>query len=299
MTRMLNKLPILASVTLLGGLYNAALHANGANLATNGSFETPESTFVFGFPGLPSAFGDWGGDLSQIVSAENGISPFDAANMLRFDATGNSADPLLVTSEIRQWIDLSAHSSAIATGESFVSISVWFNRVAGDAETDTGMSWQVTTNSGTPTFTTADYAGGGTAQQSAGIATDGDPSTWEEVTDEVSLPADTTYLILRLTASENVSNDGAAPEFDGHYADQVSVVLFDSGLNCGDADSNGSVTIVDALAIARDVAGLPPPPPVDPQAANVNGDGAVTIVDALLIARHVAGLPVEGTCLAP
>lgn len=65
---------------------------------------------------------------------------------------------------------------------------------------------------------------------------------------------------------------------------------------CGDADGNGTSTIVDALAIARSVVGLPPPPAVDPDAADVDGDGIVTIVDALLVARHCAGLPVPGTC---
>lgn len=69
--------------------------------------------------------------------------------------------------------------------------------------------------------------------------------------------------------------------------------------DCGDADGSGNVSIVDALAIARHVAGLPPPPTVDTEAADVNADGSATIVDALLIARSVAGLPVTGTCLAP
>ena len=57
------------------------------------------------------------------------------------------------------------------------------------------------------------------------------------------------------------------------------------------------MNIIDALAVARSVAGLPPPPTVDPAAADVNGDGVVNIIDALLIARFVAGLPVTGTCL--
>ncbi|ESQ14028.1 MAG: hypothetical protein N838_13090 [Thiohalocapsa sp. PB-PSB1] len=70
-----------------------------------------------------------------------------------------------------------------------------------------------------------------------------------------------------------------------------------SDVLCGDADSNGVVNIIDALAVARSVAGLPPPPTVDPAAADVNGDGVVNIIDALLIARFVAGLPVTGTCL--
>jgi hypothetical protein len=69
-------------------------------------------------------------------------------------------------------------------------------------------------------------------------------------------------------------------------------------VTCGDADGNGSITIIDALAVARYSALLPPPPAVDPVGADVNGDSEVSIVDALFIARHVAELPVPGTCLA-
>jgi hypothetical protein len=51
------------------------------------------------------------------------------------------------------------------------------------------------------------------------------------------------------------------------------------------------VNIVDALAIARKLVGLPPPPTIDEVLAdvNVNKDG-VSIADALQIARYSIGL---------
>jgi hypothetical protein len=60
---------------------------------------------------------------------------------------------------------------------------------------------------------------------------------------------------------------------------------------CGDADGNNAVNIVDALAIARKLVGLPPPPTIDEVLAdvNVNKDG-VSIADALQIARYSIGL---------
>jgi hypothetical protein len=70
-----------------------------------------------------------------------------------------------------------------------------------------------------------------------------------------------------------------------------------TALLCGDANMDGAVSIADALVIARGVAGVAPPPPIDTAAADVNGDGSMTIADALLIARFVAGLTVTGTCL--
>jgi hypothetical protein len=60
---------------------------------------------------------------------------------------------------------------------------------------------------------------------------------------------------------------------------------------CGDADGNNAVNTVDALAVARKMVGLPPPPTIDEVLAdvNVNKDG-VSIADALQIARYSIGL---------
>lgn len=54
----------------------------------NGSFETPESTGWPVGPRFPSTYGDWGGDTSEIRSAENGITPFLGERMLRFNLRG-------------------------------------------------------------------------------------------------------------------------------------------------------------------------------------------------------------------
>lgn len=65
---------------------------------------------------------------------------------------------------------------------------------------------------------------------------------------------------------------------------------------CGDSDTNNRVNIVDALAIARYVVNLPPPPAINMYAADVDRDGQVTITDALLIAKRSVGLAITGTC---
>jgi hypothetical protein len=68
-----------------------------------------------------------------------------------------------------------------------------------------------------------------------------------------------------------------------------SIIKISPGL-CGDADGNGVVNIVDALAVARKVAGLPPPPTVNTLLADVDKNGTISIVDALHIARYAVGL---------
>jgi hypothetical protein len=59
---------------------------------------------------------------------------------------------------------------------------------------------------------------------------------------------------------------------------------------CGDANGDVMVNIIDALAVARKVAGLPPPPTIETTWADVDKSGTISIVDALHIARYSVGL---------
>ena len=65
------------------------------------------------------------------------------------------------------------------------------------------------------------------------------------------------------------------------------------GTLIGDVDSDGVVTIFDATAIQRNIAGIPVSK-YDPAAADSDGDGFVTIVDATAIQRYIAGIPSSG-----
>lgn len=65
---------------------------------------------------------------------------------------------------------------------------------------------------------------------------------------------------------------------------------------CGDADGNSVVNIVDALAVARKVVNLPPPPAVT-EMADVDSNGQIAVADALNIAKFAIGLTVSNTCL--
>lgn len=58
----------------------------------------------------------------------------------------------------------------------------------------------------------------------------------------------------------------------------------------GDADTDGEVTIIDATAIQRKLAGLTPKK-YDEKAADADEDGEVMIIDATAIQRYLAGLP--------
>ena len=60
------------AVAVFGLLQLAGPAISATVTVANPSFETVEP-----IQGYPSTFGDWGVDLSQIVTAQNGITPFD------------------------------------------------------------------------------------------------------------------------------------------------------------------------------------------------------------------------------
>ncbi len=107
---------ILLVVCLLGSTHDWA----EATLISNPSFETPETTGGV----LPTTFGDWSGDLSQIVTAENGIVPFDGSRMLRFDGTFLNTSIDGFASDVWQLIDMSPFSTVVSTGLALASGSI-------------------------------------------------------------------------------------------------------------------------------------------------------------------------------
>ena len=186
-----------------------------ATLLVNGGFET--GTPVMG--PRPTTFGEWRGDKVSYVDAQNGIAPLEGARMLRFiyaEYVPSSSN----TSQYWQNIDLSPYSEDVAAGRVRISASAYFNRLHLDAQTDTHFAITVRTYSGTPSSRSqVGYA-------SASILTDTDLATWELAAfDNFAVPVETTFLQLQIAAYENIYNDTSNPEFDGHYADDVSVNL--------------------------------------------------------------------------
>ncbi len=100
---------------------------------TNSGFETSDTIGV----GFPNVFGVWGGDKSDIVTTENGITAFEGSQMLHFINTKKSGPGSTVGSDVWQFIDTSGFSFEIATGMAILSATAFFNRVPGNANSDT------------------------------------------------------------------------------------------------------------------------------------------------------------------
>lgn len=156
----------------------------------------------------------WENDLFSIVGAENGVSPHGGSSMLRFDATNGTSASTQGAANVLQTVDVSEYAKLIQTGTATINASAFFDRVDLDAQTDTQFFLVLA----------AQDAGGGNLDQIfTPIFTDADVGTWENHQTSLVLPAATVQVQLQLLAFENVANDSVAPEFDGHYADDVSI----------------------------------------------------------------------------
>ena len=224
--------------------------ATAESIAVNGGFEAPESTTGL-FPTIiPEEFEDqWQGDVSAIVWAQNGVTPEEGDSMLQFISTTGSGGYSLAdntASDMWQLIDVSDLASEIGMGTQEVNASARFNRVAGDAETDTEAwlgvwafsgsvddfqpmvaahfkdyitAWKNGTTGSLPSEVTDFFVG----MDQVSLSTDADVTTWETLSAGLLLPAATDFLGIRLRFKEDVVNDATSPELDGHYVDNVQV----------------------------------------------------------------------------
>jgi hypothetical protein len=200
---------------LLAGLALTQAPAH-SQLLVNGGFET--GTANIGAP--PSTMGEWRGDGSAYVTAQLGITPFEGTKMLRLiSAKYPSEYTVLIDSQYYQNIDLSAYAASIALGQATFSVSAMFNRVLGDAQTDTQFGLRIRARTGTGSA----FADLGTSVNLL-LASDGNPATWEPwAINDYVLPQGTDYVQLEVFATENVFNNTSSLEFDGHFVDAVNV----------------------------------------------------------------------------
>ena len=195
--------------------------ASGSNLVANSSFET--GAYIVDWP---NQYGVWGGDMVEFETAENDISPLAGAKMLRFEASNKSGYGNTGGSQVCQVLDLSDYTQLIQSGEAIATASVHFNRVPGDIQTDTEFAVRLYAYSGAASqHGDLKEAIGHLLRRDTILFSDSDVATWETAVVEMILPADTDFLAIEIAANENIYNDSAPPEFDGHYADTATVFV--------------------------------------------------------------------------
>ena len=138
--------------------------------------------------------------------------------MAKFLATNAAGADSGASSDVEQFVDLSAYAAEIAIGNLSVEMNARFNRVAG-ANSDTQFVVLLAARDGT-----IDNGNDLWASVEMLLA-DADPATWESLATSVPLPFGTTHLSVRVIAGENMVNNTVAPEFDGHYVDDVTLTV--------------------------------------------------------------------------
>lgn len=190
----------------------------GENLVVNGGFDTTEITSG----GWPSTYGDWSGDHSYIFARYGDVWPFQGSQMLQFVGSSHyGAGGSEESCQVYQIIDVSQYADIIAAGQGIVWASAYFNRAEGDAQTDTEFVLTVHAHEGDPCSfipweLVLDWV-------ETSVYTDSNPATWEQGETQLVLPTNTDYVVIGINAMENIYNDSSWPEFDGHFADAVSL----------------------------------------------------------------------------
>jgi len=200
-------------------IFARASYAGPTNVIINRGFETAVT-----IPGLPSNFGYWGGDTSEILTTSYGIVPYEGTRMLHFISSDGGA--YWNSCDVWQLVDMTPFETEINSGYAVASLSAYFNRVLGDSETDTAFGIVTAAFTGSTSgwvgrFGSGDYL----AYAARDLFTDGDTLTWEHLMMNLPIPAGTKFIAVDLFACEDIVNDAIAPEFDGHYADAVSMTI--------------------------------------------------------------------------
>ncbi len=199
-----------------------AQFCTAANLVSNSGFEVFEATC----PGWPSIYGDWSGDYSSIVGTSDGIAPLEGSQMLKFrGGAWESWEQKYVACQVPQIIDISSYNSLVTAGLAVASASAYFNRVAGDAQTDTEFFLRIWAHEGAPSTYPAQKGISYLDVVDVSIITDSDLGTWEICQASLALPTNTDFLVIEVIANENVFDDLSGVEFDGHYVDAVSLTI--------------------------------------------------------------------------
>ena len=144
--------------------------------------------------------------------------------MLQFVYAGQ-APSVLGSCEVFHLVDLSAYASLISLGSAVARLEARFDRVAGDSQTDTGMYIRLLGYAGGISTFASQYLDSEIVDELDVVWTDADPGTWEPAYLEVPLPVNTGFVAVKLGASEDVFNDATGVEFDGHYADAVTLEI--------------------------------------------------------------------------
>ena len=176
--------------------------------------------------GLPTGPGQWSGDDTVIVRGRGQFQPAEGQAMLSFRATDTSGPSSQADSEVYQLVRLDAEQrSLIRSGHGILVACARFNRADG-AGADTFFSLGLRGYAGDPgNFAELRSTNAHLVSRRSHLASDAAPETWQPLCVQADWTHDVQFLSLELAAHENTRNDLQAPEFVGHFADDICLAV--------------------------------------------------------------------------
>ncbi|NKB20973.1 MAG: PEP-CTERM sorting domain-containing protein [Alphaproteobacteria bacterium] len=178
-----------------------------ANVMVGGSMES-QALGSYASAGFTfTSTGNWSVDPLSIVNAENGATPLDGTQMLRFGAGGGGQ------SDVYNVVDVSALAVAIDTGTATADLSAFFNGLGVENTSLSLRSYSGAEPTGANPvsgglFTNVDFQ--------ANPLTDSNTSTWEEFSiNNYVIAAGTRYIAVGLHSARASAS----------YADQVTLTI--------------------------------------------------------------------------
>jgi hypothetical protein len=182
---------------------------------------------------LPTEFDVWGGDETEVVSADRGVVPRSGRKMLRFVSSHPSGMAYEGNaSEIWRVLDLDELRRLEGAHELRVEIAAFFNGVVppgvaragclvGAIATDVqpavlGERWRTL-------FDAAAVASTRIAIGQRSSVIDDDPATWQRLSASVTVPAEARYLVLYCLASTRPADQAHAGAAE--YIDDITVTV--------------------------------------------------------------------------
>ncbi len=191
------------------------------------SFESGPAPLV---TGVPQELNRWGGDYSEVIGAQQGVTPKEGrkmARLLRSDFEGKTFSKPSRQGDLMRVIDVRPFLREAAGGEVVITLSALFNAAPfPDAELSDGV---VTLWALGPRFPTEENLMDDALAHSVGMCRplDRDPATWQNASTRLLLPPGTQMVLLKVSFSPiPQSRDSLAPTpdhvtFAGHFVDDV------------------------------------------------------------------------------
>jgi hypothetical protein len=191
------------------------------------SFESGPVPLVTGVPQQPN---QWSGDFSELVGEQLGVKPAQGTKMIRVlssDFEGKLASKRSFQGDLLRVVDVRAFMREIKNGEAVMSVSALFNAASfPETERYDGVVTLYAFNelaSSEKTMLSDSQA------HSIGLcpSLDRDPDTWESATTRMQLPADTEYVLVKISVrrypigTESLSSLPNPVRFAAHFVDDV------------------------------------------------------------------------------